>query len=388
MINVYWEEFWWNNITGAHVVVSKVAEALLENKMVILKVPADLPWRYSMRSSIHTAFQERTDTRDVVIESIDVADDNPEGLEPGRLLLQKYAASSISKGYRERSQVSIQDYISQKDVIRNRIIWVKGIDGAAAGKWINFCKGFTPKTAAEGLFVLEVRGRITPPESRFIEYIDFSECVSSYDVQLFNSFVLDDGEENISYKSDIWKKYISATAAMVCNVDAEVSAYLLQDVDFRRESAIDGIARIAKMPEFSRRGAEADADHVLWLYRNNKNIELMHRIWASQIQVLFPVIEMERIEIIEKYRGKIEAALQANVIPQYGKRISDPMDVELGSLCYMMSHRQNSGAYMYMLYIPEEADRERIRFLHECRNLLAHVSCCDPNQVRKLLDKE
>ena len=388
MVDISWEEFWWNNITGAHVVVSRVADALLENKMVILKVPSDLPWRYSMRSSIHTAFQERTDTRDVVIETIDVADDNPENLEPGRLLLQKYATSSISKGYRERSKVSIQDYISQKDVIRNRIIWVKGIDGATTDKWINFCKGFTPKTAAEGLFVLEVRGKITPPENRFIEYIDFSECVSSYDVQLFNSFVLDDEDENIGYKSDIWKKYISATAAMVCNVDAEVSERLLHAVDFRCESAIDGIARIAEMPEFSRRGVESGADHVLWLYRNGKNTELMHRIWASQVQVLFPVIEMERIEIIEKYRSEIKDALQTNVISQYGEQISDPMEVELGSLCYMMSHRQNSDAYMYILYIPEEKDRERIKFLHECRNLLAHVSCCEPNQVRKLLDKE
>ncbi len=387
MIDISWEEFWWNNITGAHVVVSKVSDALLENKMVILKVPSDLPWRYSMRSSIHTAFQERTNTRDVVIESLDIVDDNPQDLEPGRLLLQKYAASSISKGYREKSKVSIQDYIAQKDVIRNRIIWVKGLDETAASKWINFCKGFTPKTAAEGLFVLEVHGKITPPDNRFIEYIDFSECVSSYDVQLFNSFVLDD-EESTSYKSNNWKKYISATAAMVCNVDAEVSEYLLHDVDFRCESALDGIARIAEMPEFFRRGAEAGADHVLWLYRNHKNAELMHRIWASQVQVLFPIIEMERIEIIEKYRTEIDDALHANFITQYGEQITDPMEVELGSLCYMMSHRQSGDVYMYMLYIPEEMDRERIKFLHECRNSLAHVSCCNPDQVRKLLDKE
>ena len=100
MVNVPWEEFWWNNITGAHVVVSKVADALLENKMVILKVPSDLPWRYSMRSSIHTAFQERTDTRDVVIEPIDVVDDNPNDLEPGKFLLQKYASSTSRHFFR------------------------------------------------------------------------------------------------------------------------------------------------------------------------------------------------------------------------------------------------------------------------------------------------
>ena len=138
MIDISWEEFWWNNITGAHVVVSKVADALLENKMVILKVPSDLPWRYSMRSSIHTAFQERTDARNVVIEAMDVVDDNPDDLDPGRFLLQKYASSSVACGYREKSKISIQDYILQKDVIKNRILWIKGLEGTTANKWIKF----------------------------------------------------------------------------------------------------------------------------------------------------------------------------------------------------------------------------------------------------------
>lgn len=385
MIDMSWEEFWWKNITGAHVVVSKVADALLENKMVVFKVPSDLPWRYSMRSSIHTAFQERTDARNVVIEAIDVVDDNPDDLEPGRFLLRKYATSSVARGYREKSKISIQEYIAQKDVIKNRILWIKGMEGSVANKWIKFCKGFTPKTAAEGLFVLEIHGNIVVPKSRFIEYIDFSECVSSYDVQLFNSFVLDEDDE-ITYGSDLWKRYISTTVAMVCNVDAEVSELLLRDVDFRNESAIDGIVRIAETPDFSRRGAEDGSEHVLWLCRNKKTAELNHRIWASQVQVLFPVIEMERIEIIEKYWDAISQALADNCIIQYGEQIIDPMEVELGSLCFMMSHRQN--ACIYMLYIPDETDRERIRFLHECRNLLAHVSICNPEQVRKLLDKE
>lgn len=384
MIDISWEEFWWNNITGAHIVVSKVTDVLLENKMVVLKVPYDLPWRYSMRSSIHTAFQERTDAREVVIETIDVVDDNSDDLEPGRFLLQKFASSSVAIGYREKSRVSIQDYIAQKDVIKNRILWIKGLGDSTANKWINFCKGFTPKTATEGLFVLETHGNISFSESRFIEYIDFRECVSSYDVQLFNSFVLDEAE-NV-YGSDLWKKYISTTAAMICNVDAEVSELLLRDVDFRRESAIDGIARIEKMPDFSRRGMEDGSEHVLWLYRNNKAAELNHRIWASQVQVLFPVIEMERIEIIGKYWDVISQALVENNITQYGEQIKDPMEVELGALCFMISHRQDDD--MYMLYIPDGIDRERIKFLHKCRNLLAHASICDPEQVRKLLDKE
>lgn len=385
MARMLWEEFWWNNITGAHSVVSLVVDALLESKMVVLKVPSDLPWRHSMRSAIHTAFQERTDTGDVVIEPIDIGDDNPQGLDPGQLLLQKYASSSVSRGYREKSKYSIQEYISQKCVINNRIIWVKGLGEVDARKWIEFCKGFTPKNASEGLFVLEVHGMITPKENKHMQYIDFSKCVSSYDVQLFNGFVLK-GDEDIDYGSDIWDKYISATVATVCDTDAEVAEWLLKEVDFKCESALDGISRIADLPEFSRRGAEAGSGHVLWLYRNNKTEELNHRIWVSQVQVLFPIIEMERIEFIRKYWNKIDQALLDNCIMQYGGRITDPMELELGTLSYMMGARRDD--YLYILYVPDEVDRDRVRFLHECRNLIAHASICEPSQVRKLLDRE
>ena len=58
-------------------------------------------------------------------------------------------------------------------------------------------------------------------------------------------------------------------------------------------------------------------------------------------------------------------------------------DVELGSLCYMMNHRGNNGSYM--LYTPDEDARQRIVFLHDCRNQLAHVICCTANQVAELL---
>ena len=97
---------------------------------------------------------------------------------------------------------------------------------------------------------------------------------------------------------------------------------------------------------------------------------------------------IERIELIEKYMDEIRQALQGRAIYQYGERIFDPMELEFGSLCYMTSHRQNDDESMYILYIPDEADRERIKFLHECRNLLAHAACCDPGRVKKLLDKE
>ena len=373
-----WEEFWWNHITGPNVVVSSVVSALLNGKMVVLKVPSDLPWRHSMRSAVHTAFSERSDCSDVVIELIDLRNENARQMQPGRFILDRFATPTISRGYREKSKVTVQDYISAKDIIKNRIVWIKGIDPDVAGEWIRFCRGFSQRSAAQGLFVLEVNENTSVTETNLLRVINFSDCVSNYDVQLFNSFVLG----NQKQYSDGWKKYIAVCTAAICGVDAEISQTMLQSLDFRVESPLEGIRQIDQMPDFMRRG-ENGSNHVLWHYRNGDMALLEHRLWSAQVQVLFPMIELERVELIERYERQIREVLASGGITQYNQILQEPMDVELGTLSYLMGAKMEDG--FYTLYIPSEEDRKRIRFLHTCRNQLAHASCCTPEQVEQLL---
>lgn len=373
-----WEEFWWNHITGPNVVVSSVVSALLNGKMVVLKVPSDLPWRHSMRSAVHTAFSERSDCSDVVIELIDLRNENARQMQPGRFILDRFATPTISRGYREKSKVTVQDYISAKDIIKNRIVWIKGIDPDVAGEWIRFCRGFSQRSAAQGLFVLEVNENTSVTETNLLRVINFSDCVSNYDVQLFNSFVLG----NQKQYSDGWKKYIAVCTAAICGVDAEISQTMLQSLDFRVESPLEGIRQIDQMPDFMRRG-ENGSNHVLWHYRNGDMALLEHRLWSAQVQVLFPMIELERVELIGRYERQIREVLASGGITQYNQILQEPMDVELGTLSYLMGAKMEDG--FYTLYIPSEEDRKRIRFLHTCRNQLAHASCCTPEQVEQLL---
>lgn len=375
-----WEEFWWNNITGPHMVVSNVTNALLDNKMVILRVPSDLPWRHSMRSAIHSSFIECSRYSDVVIEPIDIHDDNAEQLEPGRFILERFASSTVKKGYRNQSKVSIQNYISSKSVIKNRIVWVKGLEKEAVEKWVSLCRGFKQRKASDGLFVLEIHDDISINEIGLLKLIDFSNYVSNYDVQLFNSFVL--AEQGV-YDNN-WKKYISTCAAMVCDIDAEVSELLLRIIDFRTESVVEGIKRIAEMEDFARRGEDELSKHILWNYRKENLSEIEHRIWASQIQVLFPIIELERVKLVKKYEKEIQTVLDNDSITQYGDQLTEAIDTELGTFCHLIGKRDNKGNYS--LYLPNEEDRERIRFLHKCRNNLAHAECCSPEQVCGLLE--
>lgn len=380
MEHTSWDAFWWDSITGPHTVVQQVAMSLMENKMVALKVPSDLPWRHSMRSEIQMTFNERTDVRDVIIESIDAVDDGLDTADPGQFLLQRYASPSVRAGYRAKARKTIQSYLSDWKVLRNRIIWIKGLDGETARKWFQFCREFTPRATETGLFLLEYHGDFTPPEAKHFTYIDFHQFVSLYDVQLFNSFFLDEEQQY----TNIWKRYIAVTAAALCETDAEVSEQLLLHTDFHTETILEGLQHVVDSGELDKRGMEQNSRHPLWYLRNGRPDELLRRVWTAQIQVLFPVIELERRNFVEKSWDAIHESLEQYSVKQFGTVLHDPAEVELGTLCYMMNYKTATGTRM--LYIPEDADRQRIHFLHSCRNKLAHMNCCTPNEISVLLD--
>lgn len=373
-----WEEFWWNNITGARSFVREVEMALEENKMVVLKVPSDLPWRNSMRSAIQTAFDERNSCQNFIFDIVDAQDEIVES-DPGRYILNRYANSEVKHGYREKSKYSIQEYIITKQVLRKKILLIKGLSYETAQQWIQFCKDYFSKNMSDGLFILETHEPFEWKLSKRITCIDFDNYVSTYDLQLFNSFILND--YNNIYSND-WKKYIAAVVASVCMVDAEVSELLIRVMDFHSESIISGLEKISQMPEFCKRGSGKNVNHPLKYYRQGNIQKICYLIWQAQIQILFPLIELERVQLVEKWDVNIQQILNENTIIRFEETLKKPMDVDLGALCYMLS-----GQAKYQLFIPNEQDVSRIKLLHRCRNKLAHVNCCSPEEIRALLDK-
>ena len=82
---------------------------------------------------------------------------------------------------------------------------MKGLRGAVAEQWIKFCRGFDLRALQDGLFVLEVQGEMRQTDLKPLEHIDYSDYVSNYDVQLFNSFVLDDLSSYFTRSAEVVK---------------------------------------------------------------------------------------------------------------------------------------------------------------------------------------
>lgn len=368
-----WSEFWWANITGAHLVISKIVEALTENCTVIIDIPVDLPWRHQMRSSAEDEFRKLSGISDTIIEVVDATDDVPVDVNPGRFLLDRFAPNKeVRNGYRERSQRSIQEYIIENTVLKNRIIWVKGMLNSQVSDWLSFCRDYNSNNEENGLFVLEIQGGVHKQDNN-MRSIRLLECISNYDVQLFSSFIV----EEKSALSNVWRRYLSTATAIICDIDAEIASHLLEIIDPKKQSPLDIIMEMASWQKYSVRGADDESNHIFMHCRNNNKKELEQRLWKAQVQVLFPLIEMERIKIIESYYRELQTTIEQKHIEQYGEKITKPIQLELGTLCFLMNR---------YYCIRDKDARERISFLHKCRNHLAHAHCCSTSEVCELLD--
>ena len=86
---------------------------------------------------------------------------------------------------------------------------------------------------------------------------------------------------------------------------------------------------------------------------------------------------------IKELEDDLCKCLSERYISQFGEQITDPYDLELGTLTWMMAKQDDN--WMRYLYVPDENTRERIRFLKDCRNCLAHMDCCTVEQIQTLI---
>ena len=371
-------QIWWQEITGPKTFVSNVTERLLEAS-VIVKVPDDLPWRHEMRQEIQSELREQYDYAEISIIPIDAEEDVEENTEIDAFILERFALGDVARQYRKKSGKSITQYIVQKNVLQNDVLWVKGITEKTIKPWMDFLLAFNDCCPKNGRIVLEIRDSIQYVKQDTIEEIDYSSYISDNNLQLFNSILLD----RMPTISEVWKRYLSALAACLCETDAEIAEYFLNEYARQTADPIRVLEAIAQDPDYSRRGAADGSSHILSLVRHKCTSQIERRIWKAQLQVLFPVVEAERINLIERIKHDLTAMISVREIRQYGESIVNPYDFEWGTLFYAMKLTNiNEEYYLKSL---SKAEREEIRRFRDYRNNLAHGDCCTVTQVSEIL---
>ena len=371
-------QIWWQEITGPKTFISDVTERLLAES-VIVKVPDDLPWRHEMRQEIQSELRAQYDYSEISVIPIDAEEDVGENADIDAYILERFAMGDVARQYRKKSGKSITQYIVQKNVLQDDVLWVKGLTATTVKKWIDFLLSFNACNPKNGRIVLEIRDDLPYPKQNAVEELDYSSYISDNNLQLFNSILLD----RMPIISESWKRYISALAARLCETDAEIAEYFINECEQQAADPIGILKVISQDPDYARRGASEGSKHILSLVRNDCISQIEKRIWRAQLQVLFPIVEAERINLIERIKHDLAAMIEVREIKQFGESIENPFDFEWGTLFYAMKLTNINDEY-YLKSLTK-ADRDEIRRFRDYRNNLAHGDCCTVSQVDEIL---
>lgn len=381
---------WWEEITGPSRLVRDIAGALLEATPVLLQVPGDLPWRAKMRTAVEGVLREAD--RNLLVDYIDCAEGGEGTPDVPRFLLSRYAPPEVKNGYRVSSGRTIHQYIQEQGVLKNRVIWVKGMTAGDDRSWLDFCRSYRPKSCGDGLFVIESYGEGLRVSG--MQTMRYADRVSRYDALLFNSMMVSLGRN--APDSLERKQYVASAASLLCGRDVELSGMLLEEADLAGECPIESLCRVARSPYFARRmeAENLEAAHPFVLIRSGREREMEHVLWKAQLQTLFPLLEMERIALAERYERAVRWGLSARYwdfdrqaayrIKQYNEYIEDPRDAELGTLYRMNRLRQAEDPSLYLLFL-ESGDRERLDLIYHMRNKLAHSRACPAEETARFL---
>jgi hypothetical protein len=351
------ELVWWEQVSGPSLFLREAAEVLYDGKHLCLIIPDSLPWREFFFEKLKETVHNFDDT--MLFEEIDNANTAE---DPGKFLVGHF---DLEADYRPTKTYS--EFLRQSNALAERIIFVTAESSDSARHWMDFAKGYKPSTRRDGLMLIEARGMPPGNTPKHLSVLSYEDFVTEYDTQIFAGLLIPENKLSIEQK-----KYLTAIAVSLLGIDALSVANFIQT--FRLD---------ADSPELPGDGLS--------------EVDRYHRVWNAQVQTLFPLIMRECREMADSWRDKIEdafayanAAFPQGLLDSYQERITSPDEiVEIGTIHFLMrSRRRDSFSNEtgdYMLYIPDESARARIKLLYSMRNKIAHGKVCPIEDVVSLL---
>lgn len=387
-----YEELWWSSIARPNAFLKNICEQIDAGNSVLTVISSAFPFRWVFRDVVANEFSTSHS-----IEYIDSVEDLSD-LDPGAMvvnLLNPTKLNDYNRCWRDEDRFSVLKELPGMD---KSVIWVRSIPDEHVNQWISFLRRYLSSPGHEGVFFLELLSDELIPDRlpQNIYKINYEKYVSLADLRLFTSMIA----ANLYPEQE--QEYAATLSATVCQTDPEVAVRLLEDGDLCNVNALDKLKKIRDCFEPSSRGLKRGWDnleHPLSLLDSGDWQKLEYRIWSAQLRVAFSIIEVERQNLIAKYEAELHDALSHSYLDrktsderwienETGEKIRDPFDLEIGKLFFMTKvyRYPNGSEYFWQGTTPQ--DRQRIGYLRDRRNELAHLHIVDANDFLPLLYPE
>lgn len=368
------DKVWWNQVTNADRFVRLVAEAMLEGRSVVLALPENVPWYAAMQARILDEVKKQNSRY-----SFEFIDSPGGGI--GEYLLRQYCGQEKWSQYRPGPGRSCARFLAENEdiVLNEKYIWVKNIPAGAYAEWMNFLSEYREytKKGAAGVFVLETADEaLARRAKKGIAKISFDKEISAYDKYTFCALAAAEAG-----CKEYLKHYLASLVSNLCGDDIELCGLCVKNAkSFLADPAgtLAGLTarRIKDSPQLACCQAAGKAGEEAGMSQEPAWLE--KKLWETQLRIVFPLIEDYRSSFVNRHSSAIAKLLPLK--SSNGEEFTEPSEVEIGTLDYMVSAGQ--------LRVVNEKERRRLFELKQARNTLAHLKTLPPDEVEAILLEE
>ena len=342
---------WWEQIGNSLRLLTKITHNLRDCQSAVLQVPTGLPWRQSFYEAIDVRRSAFSGERSLVRLQWKT------GREPGEFVLDELCSNRVRADYWPGQ--SYAEYLGSKSelMMNDYYIWIVGIHNKAdLSKWGEFVSRYhrvAKQLETFAVFILEYDG--ADADVPDVEKIIYS--VENYDCRVFSL------EAAAALGNTDLRNYQAELALSICSNNPELCFSLLTAGSKLLQNPVQASLEIISNTYSS--------DGLPFLSLNEQ--EIQSAAWEATIVLLFPVLERRRMDFI--CRNEAELARHLPISNSNGDSVTDPRDLEIGTLYYIV----RSGGKEFAA-----ADVEAIRLCRKVRNLLAHNKLVPLDDVQKI----
>lgn len=344
---------WWGQIGNSLRLLTKVTNNLRDCHSTVLQVPQNLPWRQDFYQAIDDRRSAFSGERRLMRLQWEV------NADPGEFILDELCSKMVKADYWPGQ--SYAEYLGSRDdiLLNDYYVWITDVSSKTdLVKWVEFIVQYeraAKQMENRAVYVVEYCGEPTDVSS--VEKIVYT--VENYDCRVFSL------EAATALENTELRNYQAELALSICRNDPELCYELL----LTGSKLLHAPVQTATDVLFDACSSEG----ILFMPMDETTIQ--SAAWEATIVLLFPVLERYRTGFITK--NKDELARHLPISNSNGDRVTDPRDLEIGALYYIVSSASKS-------FAPDEIDA--IKLCRKVRNLLAHNKVVPADDVQKVVN--
>lgn len=343
---------WWGQIGNSLRLLTKITNSLRDCHSAVLQVPTSLPWRQNFYEAIDIRRSAFSGERRLVRLQWE------ENTDPGEFILSELCSKATQAEY--WPGLSYAEYLVSLDdiVLNDYYVWITGIHGKSdLVKWVEFLTQYTQhaeRLEQRAIFVLEYDGAQTDVSG--VEKIVYS--VENYDCRVFCL------EAAAALCNTDLRAYQAELALCIGGNNPELNSALLEKGD---KLLFDPVTTATDVMT-----SGYSSNGMPFVVEPEQKIS--SAAWKAAIGLLFPILEQYRLDFISGHERTLARHLP--ISNSNGDRITDPYDLEIGAIQYIVGSASKEFTSLEV---------ENIRLCRKARNLLAHNKPVPYGDVKRIL---